>query len=382
MKNTSSTSYWTTDRIMRLIIGLGITAAVVALIRYLSNVLLPFVVACFVAYLLQPLQRFNQRWTHTKGRTLASILSILEVSAVIALIIWLFLPSVIKEVDMLSGIVKRLAEGRLALPRWSRPLIQFINEHVNQNQIRELLSSSHIETIIRKGSSLLEESIDVIIGALGWALTLVYILFILIDYPKIVNGFKLIFPHKYRDRGLSVVRDVERNMNSYFRGQGVVALCACVFYCIGFSIAGLPLAIPMGLLVGILYMIPYFQYITLIPVVLIAFIYSLGGHVDFTTLMSKCLLVYVVSQSICDYLITPHIMGREMGLNPAVILLSLSVWGALLGIIGMIIALPTTALIFTYYERYISEPAGSRPGKSPQIERKNPSQASDKTSKQ
>lgn len=59
----------------------------------------------------------------------------------------------------------------------------------------------------------------------------------------------------------------------------------------------------------------------------------------------------------CDYIITPHIMGKEMGLNPAVILLSLSVWGSLLGIIGMIIALPVTAIIMAYYERYISEPA-------------------------
>lgn len=73
-------------------------------------------------------------------------------------------------------------------------------------------------------------------------------------------------------------------------------------------------------------------------------------------LFGKSLLVYVISQSICDYILTPHIMGKEMGLNPAVILLSLSVWGSLLGIIGMIIALPVTSLIMTYYEQYISSP--------------------------
>ena len=152
-----------------------------------------------------------------------------------------------------------------------------------------------------------------------------------------------------------IVRDVQSNMDHYFRGQGVVALCAMVFYCTGFSIVHLPLAIPMGVLVGILYMIPYFQYVTLIPVTLIAFIFSLGGTEDFLPLIGKCLLVYLVTQSICDYLITPHIMGKEMGLNPAVILLSLSVWGSLLGIIGMIIALPLTALLMSYYQRYISE---------------------------
>ena len=83
-------------------------------------------------------------------------------------------------------------------------------------------------------------------------------------------------------------------------------------------------------------------------------------------MFGRCIMVYVVSQCICDYIITPHIMGKEMGMNPAVILLSLSVWGSLLGIIGMIIALPVTAILMTYYQRYISDPADpSSEGDSP-----------------
>lgn len=75
---------------------------------------------------------------------------------------------------------------------------------------------------------------------------------------------------------------------------------------------------------------------------------------SFLSLMGKSLLVYVACQCICDYLVTPHIMGKELGLNPAIILLSLAVWGSLFGIVGMIIALPATALIMTYYRLYIS----------------------------
>lgn len=77
-------------------------------------------------------------------------------------------------------------------------------------------------------------------------------------------------------------------------------------------------------------------------------------------MLGKCGLVYLISQCICDYVITPHIMRKEMGLNPAIILLALSVWGSLLGIIGMIIALPITSLIMNYYSRYISEPDSSK----------------------
>ena len=142
-------------------------------------------------------------------------------------------------------------------------------------------------------------------------------------------------------------------MNRYFRGQAVLALCAAVFYCIGFSIVGIPLAIVLGILVGVLYMIPYFQYITVIPVAFVCLISSMGGEVTFWTEFSKCLLVYVISQSICDYVLTPKIMGKAMGLNPAIILLSLSVWGTLLGLIGMIIALPLTTLLISYYGEYV-----------------------------
>lgn len=357
MQSKVSSRYWTVDRIMWLVIGLAMTAALIYLVRYLSNVLLPFFVACFIAYILQPIVNMNRRLTRTKGRVIPSILTLVDMAVVIALVVYIFLPSVLKELNMLGGILKSVSSGDVQLPKFYVTVVDFINKYFNPDNISGMLDGSHIEALLSKGSSLLEESIGVVMEILSWLLTLIYILFILIDYPQISRGFKLIIPHRYRPRTMVVVRDVENSMNHYFRGQGVVAMCAAVFYCVGFSIVGLPLAIPMGIIVGVLYMIPYFQYVTLIPVAAICFVYSLGGSVEFLPEMGKCLLVYVVSQCICDYVITPHIMGKEMGLNPAIILLSLSVWGSLLGIIGMIIALPVTALIMTYYERYISNPA-------------------------
>lgn len=351
--------YWNTDRIMKLIIAIAITIALVFLIQYLHSALLPFIVACFLAYLLQPLVNFNQKWTHEKGRTISSILAVLEVAAVITLLIFIFLPHVINELDSLQNIIHELETGKRTLPPEFAGVVNFVKEHVKIDDIKSILSNLHLESLINRGTSLLGESIAVILEVLSWALTLIYLLFILIDYPQIVRGFKLIFPYKYRAQALEVVRDVQQNMDHYFRGQGFLALCAMVGYCIGFSIIGLPLAIPMGLLVGILYMIPYFQYITIVPIAIICLIYSLGGAAEFMPMFGKSLLIFLIVQPICDYVITPHVMGKEMGLNPAMILLSLSIWGSLLGIIGMIIALPATSLIMTYYERYISNPTSS-----------------------
>lgn len=356
-------NFWTTDRIMKLIIGLAIVAAIVFLVNYLRDALLPFFIACFIAYMLQPLVEFNRKWTHEKGRIISSVLTLVEVLLVIGGVVYLFLPHVMNELDELGKILREINTGKRSWPPEVMVVVDYVQKHYNPSDINSLLADFHIESLISKGTSLLGESINVIMQVLGWAMTLIYVLFILIDYPQISRGFKLMVPYKYRAGAVSIVRDVQENMNRYFRGQGRVAFCAMIFYCIGFSIVGLPLAIPLGILVGILYMIPYFQYVTLIPVGIICLIYSLGGAESFWVLLGKSLLVYVVSQSICDYIITPHIMGKEMGLNPAVILLSLSVWGSLMGIIGMIIALPVTSLIMSYYERYISNPRTS--AKSP-----------------
>lgn len=348
--------FWNIDRIMKLIIGIAIAVAIILLIGRLSDVLLPFFVACFIAYILQPLVDLNRKLTHEKGRAFSSILTVIEVMAILAGIIYLFLPHVIKELDGLSNLIHEFNSGKRPLPAEYTHIVNWVETYINPSALKSHLSELHIGSLISKGTSLLNESITVILSVLEWALTLIYVLFILIDYPQIVRGFKLIIPHKYRENAMVVVREVQTSMDHYFRGQGLVALCAAVFYCIGFSIVGLPLAIPMGILVGILYMIPYFQYVTLIPVAIICAIYSLSGDVTFLSLFGKSLLVYVVSQCICDYILTPHIMGKEMGMNAAIILLSLSIWGSLLGIIGMIIALPVSSLIMAYYERYISNP--------------------------
>lgn len=357
---SESKCFWNIDRIMHLLIGGAIAAAVIMLVRYLSNVLLPFFVACFIAYMLQPVVDFNRRLVRAKGRVVPALLTILDVTVAVGLVIYIFLPSVISELETLGNIIRDISAGNKRMPETYAPLIDFINRYFNFDNIKSVLTGEHFETLIAKGSSFIENSIGLVLEILSWMLTLVYVLFILIDYPEICRGFKLIIPYNYRDRGIAVVRDVEVSMNRYFRGQGLVATFAIVFYCIGFSIVGLPLAIPMGILVGILFMIPYFQYVTVIPVAILCLIYSLGGYAEFWPMLGQCALVYVISQCICDYIVTPHVMGRELGMNPAIILLSLSVWGSLLGIIGMIIALPVTSLITSYYKRYISEPVRRR----------------------
>ena len=158
--------YWTVDRIMRLVISLAITAALVWLIRSLSNVLLPFFVACAVAYLLQPLVGFNMRLIRGK-RALASVLTIIDVSALIVAVIYLFLPSVIRDLDMLGDIIKSVSDGKRHLPAFYVGIVDFINRYFDPDHLRAVFDGSHIEALISKDSSLLEESLDVVLNILS-----------------------------------------------------------------------------------------------------------------------------------------------------------------------------------------------------------------------
>lgn len=345
--------YWTSDRIMRLILGVAITIGVVMLIDRLSDALLPFLAACVISYMLRPIVGLNRRYLHLPQHYMAVWATLLEVLVLVAILAYFFVPVIVKEVQSLCELVDHYSEHNHSTPLIPNFISEFIDK-IDRQEIEELIESGKLDGVLSRGQTIISAVVHTLMHMLEWLLMFIYIIFIMLYYDEISTGFKKIAPRKYRTQALAVMSDVKDAMNHYFRGQGLMAICAMVLYSIGFSIVGLPMAIIMGITVGVLYMIPYFQYITIIPVAIICFITSLGGEVTFWTELAKCLCVYVVSQTICDYVLTPRVLGKAMGLNPAIILLALSVWGSLLGILGMLIALPATAVIFSYYERYIS----------------------------
>ena len=124
-------------------------------------------------------------------------------------------------------------------------------------------------------------------------------------------------------------------------------------FSIGFAIIGFPVPVGLGVFIGLISFIPYVQVVGFIPAMLLALLKCADTGENFWWLMGGVLLVYVVVQVIQDAVVTPKVMGKMMGLRPAIILLSLSIWGYLMGIIGLIIALPMTTLIIDYYKQYV-----------------------------
>jgi len=137
-----------------------------------------------------------------------------------------------------------------------------------------------------------------------------------------------------------------------------VAFLVGVLFSIGVLIIDFPLAIGFGLFIGLLNMVPYLQLIALVPTVLLALLKAADTGQNFWWILASAGLVFCIVQVIQDSIIVPKVMGKITGLNPAIILLSLSIWGALMGIVGMIIALPCTTIILSYYKRYIQKREG------------------------
>lgn len=345
---------FTFDRVVRMVLlALGL-CAVLWLIHRLSSVLLPFAVSWLIAYMLEPMVIRNQKALHLKGRFIPIMLTLVEVAMVLSLLIAFFLPSFVSEMHQVAELAKGYAADKGGTVAFIPSSVhEFLRENIDFETIADQLTSSDYKSLASMAISFVSGGLNFILGLVNWCLVVLYVIFIMLDYEKLLAGFRHLVPPQYRVQTFAIMRDVTDSMNHYFRGQSLVAIIVGVLFSIGFAIVGLPLGILLGLLIGLMNMVPYLQLVSIPVTTLLCLIYSVESSVSFWPVWWECMAVYVVVQCIQDLLLTPKIMGKAMGLNPAVILLSLSVWGSLLGFIGLIIALPLTTLLLAYYDRYI-----------------------------
>lgn len=344
---------YTFDRVVRLVISVIIVLGVIWLINLLKNVLLPFCVACLIAYLFEPFVQYNRRLLHLRGRIAAIFVTLFESLTLFSILCYLFVPSIIEEMRQMGVLFQRYATTDMNVPFLPEGLHNFLKKAVDFNSLSDMLSNQDINTLIEKGATFLSSGINMILSVFSWFIVLLYVVFIMLDYDRLMKGFKLLVPPKYRPVAYKIGNDIKRSMNHYFRGQALVAFIVGILFSVGFLIVGLPMAVVLGLFIGLLNMVPYLQLISIIPTSLLCLVYSVDHNEGFWAIWWECIAVYCVVQLIQDLFLTPKIMGKAMGLNPAIILLSLSVWGTLLGFIGLIIALPLTTLLIAYYDRYV-----------------------------
>ena len=326
------------------------------LLNYLSGVLLPFAVGWLLAYLLHPMVKFVQFRMHVKNKILSIVITFVVVLAALSLFLWLIIPPMIEQFARLGHLVTNYIQQAAhidsipeAIRQWTENNRQDIEKFLTSKEFSEGLKEA-IPNMFR----VLGKTANIIMSIVGSLIALLYMFFILMDYEYLTKAWIKIFPKKSRPFWQELASDAERELSNYIRGQGTVALIMGILFCIGFTIIDFPMAIGLGILIGIMDLVPYLHTLALLPTVVLSLMKAADTGQNFWMILMSALAVFAIVQVIIDMIVTPKVLGKAMRLNPAILLLSLSVWGALLGFIGLIIALPLTTLLMAYYQRYVT----------------------------
>lgn len=346
----------TFDKFIRISGILLLVFAVLFLIDYLSGVLLPFFIAWLFAYLLYPLVKFVQYKMRIKIRALAIIITMLAVVGVLFAVIYAIIPSMTEQIAKMNNILNNWISQTTHSSDFSSYISHWIEQ--NQNKIENFVKSNDfselVKTTMPKLFNLVGQTASIIISIIASLITLLYTFFILHDYEFLTHNWIRIFPKKHHPFWNELMQDVERELNNYIRGQGLVSLILGVLFGIGLSIIDFPMAIALGILMGVMNLVPYLHTLALVPMAFLAMLKAADTGQNYWIVFGSALLVLFIVQVISDTILVPKIMGKAMNLNPAILLLSLSIWGTLLGFIGLIIALPLTTLLITYWKKYVT----------------------------
>lgn len=351
----------TFDRFIRGALVVGGLLLAGYIISYLSTVLLPFFVAVAIAYLLFPIVRFLQYKCKLKNRILSIFVALTLVLGTFTALAFIIVPPFLDEFNHMQEVaINFLKDPKMQEKVIPPSVLHILQERVSEARIEQFLSSKDVQETVKKvlpkAWDVIWSTAGVVLNLLASLIGLLYLFFLLKDYERYAYGWINFVPHSRREIARQLVNDIKQGMNGYFRGQALVALSNCVMFSVGFWILGFPIPVGLGCFIGLISFVPYLQVIGFVPAFFLALLHAAETGQSFWLLFGGVFLVYIVVQVLQDTIVTPHVMGKIMGLSPAVILLSLSVWGYILGIVGLIIALPVTTLMISYYRRYVIGP--------------------------
>ena len=341
-----------------------------------SSVIWPLAVATILTLLLKPLVLTFERWFK-----LRRILSIVLLYVLIALILvgaaWLVVPVIISQAISLfesipiiyERLITRLNEAN---PAW----LSFVEEKIsteNLNQYSEQLMGA-LKNVLSASGGALKVFGQGVAGVVGWTIAVaiipVYLFYFLQfeeDAVPHLRDFVPFLKKDHQDDVLFLVREFVGMIVAFFRCQILIALIMGVLIGIGFTMAGLKSGFFIGLTLGLLNLIPYLGSILGVAVALpLAYFQPDGGLL----VLLWVIAVMIAVQLIEGWILTPKIMGDQTGLHPVMIIFSVFFWGiALNGLLGMILAIPLSAFIVTFWRlaraKYIPMLLGKEDGDLP-----------------
>lgn len=325
-----------------------ILAIVVAVAFYLlTPVLMPFFIAAIIAYMCDPLvDRLSAAGLkkYTLGRTNATLLVMVGIVGAISALFLILVPLLQKEslliVERLPTLVNKIHDQ---LEPWLQA--QFgINLDIDGAMAQELLTKNWktaggilgdvLKSVGGQGLAL--------IGILANILLLPVVLFYLLrDWDDFVAAIGELIPRDWYEKIETITKEIDDVLSEFVRGQFSVMAAMSVFYTVGLWIAGLDMALPIGLITGLLGFVPYLGIATGLGLAMLV------AALQFTSLQQviPVLLVFGLGQVVEGMFLTPKLVGDRIGLHPVIVIFALLAGGQLFGFIGILLALPVSAAI-------------------------------------
>jgi predicted PurR-regulated permease PerM len=327
----------------------GFLALVVwLLLSLLSPVLMPFVLAAVLAYALHPLverlhARRVPRWL---GAGLAITLLMLAMLAVVLLIV----PVITKQLPLLKEQVPVLLDK---FNEWLVPVLGRFGVELQvdvalvRGWMQKLISGHEGEIIDGLLSSLRIGGSALMAVAGNLVLAPIVAYYLLLDWNNVVDRSKGLIPPRWRVSVQDFLDETDQVLGQYLRGQLLVMVVLAVFYTVGLALVGLKLALPIGVFTGLAVFVPYLGFGLGLVLALMA------AALQFQALLGVALVgaVYAVGQVVESMYVTPKLLGERIGLHPIAVIFALMAFGHLLGFVGVLIALPASAVLLVGIRR-------------------------------
>lgn len=343
------------------------------IVIYFADILWPLAVAGILALLLKPmLQKIDQ--TLKIGRIAAIALVYSMVIIFFLLISALILPVIFSQAkDFIEHFPVMLEQITGLLNRFFPEAAAWMQEKLNLPELKNHLSllSKHFREIMEASlpalntlGEFLTQTITLVVGLFIIPVYLFFFLYTDHNPLKLVDDQLDFIPEPLREDITFLAGEFARIVVAFFRGQILISLIMGILLATGFTLAGIKYGAFLGLIIGLLNIIPYLGSILgLFMVLPLAYLQQGGGLV----LLFLALLVFILVQLIESYLLTPRIMGRSTGLHPLIIIIAILFWGKTLGgILGMVLAIPLTAFFVVVWRlvrrKYLTtEKKGNKP---------------------
>lgn len=348
---------FTLDRTVRILFILAVIIFALYIVGSLKAILWPFLIAWITAAVLMPLVYYFEGKWHVKKRgwsvTLVVVLLLLLLGGFLSFVI----PSVMNEVKKGWELVSYYTDKEVLLAIVPE---QYREQVVNALNLDVWMEKFEMQELVQYALQAISAGWDMLSSAMGIVksvtilfLFFMYLFFIMLDYEQLIHGFYHLFPRKARRYAMEAGEVINVYVNSYIRGQGLIAIILSVYLAIGFALMGMPLGITLGLLMGLLNFVPYLQVLAYPPILLCCALQSVATGQNFWGVLLIAVIIMEVSEILQSLVLRPAIMQKSLGMRASIILLAITVWGYLLGAIGIFFALPLTMVIYYFYMKYV-----------------------------